>query len=114
MENSEPSTQGNVKTQNEQTPRSLHTPGPRFSVKPETSNGYWYVGTSPGIDDVCVLYHQDGIAANARLIAAAPELLEALRQLRDSIGIGDEDRMIARATQVIAKAEGAPSVENGS
>jgi hypothetical protein len=38
----------------------------------------WVVGTDAGIDSVCVCREQD-----AHLIAAAPELLEALQKLVD-------------------------------
>ena len=47
--------------------------------------------------------------ANARLIAAAPELLEALRGIRD-MRIGDPEKVVdaafAKADAAIAKAEG--------
>lgn len=43
--------------------------------------------------------------ANARLIAAAPELLEALKVLVANGGIGSED-MFDDAREAIAKAEG--------
>lgn len=50
--------------------------------------------------------------ANARLIAAAPDLLEALKRLThglpdllESIGYQDEERLIEEALAVIARAE---------
>lgn len=54
------------------------------------------------------------VQANARLIAAAPELLEALQamthglpDLLESIGYSDEEDMIGKALAAIAKATGA-------
>ena len=52
--------------------------------------------------------------ANARLIAAAPELLEALKGLRATIRYetanNDQQLALDKACQAIAKAEGQPSV----
>lgn len=48
--------------------------------------------------------------ANARLIAASPELLEALeyyhRFITDTLGYNDDDPMIGSAKAAIAKAKG--------
>ena len=46
--------------------------------------------------------------ANARLIAAAPDLLEALKTLPQSLAATDDDlnRWLERANAAIAKAEG--------
>jgi hypothetical protein len=58
----------------------MHTPGPWTAEKlNETSRRISYVGP-PGMgigDEVCVLYDQNN-EDDARLIAAAPEMLEAL------------------------------------
>jgi hypothetical protein len=102
------------------------TPGPWFACKPEGSNGYWYVGTHRAErDDVCVLYTQDNIEANARLIAEAgtvatetgltprqladqrKELLEALQLVLDCDY--DSERKIGDVPaiqSVLAKVEG--------
>lgn len=89
---------------------SAHTPGPweirRYprvggSTKDLMGNGGGFVVKLDGASD-----------ANARLIAAAPELLEALKalvvmdkQLLESCGIGDTAVLI-QARAAIAKAEG--------
>jgi hypothetical protein len=90
-----------------------HTPGP------------WKVCSSgDGVEsksgDICCVYESDGLdcptkmpyKANALLIAAAPELLETCRELRQIIVCGmtaDPDEMIdalKRSRVAIAKAEG--------
>lgn len=59
---------------------SKHTPGP------------WTVGRCTWNEDANVCYELEGIkrgsAADARLIAAAPDLLEALCTARDHIDMG--------------------------
>ena len=64
-----------------------HTPGPWTAVKPDRNSSAWRVTLSPkdARGDICnVLHglassHPADTSANARLIAAAPDLLEALR-----------------------------------
>jgi hypothetical protein len=82
-----------------------HTPGP------------WTVGRDfsiiAGSEEIAALYTNDGaddskpypVEANARLIAAAPELLEALKDAVDGEGDMTAER-IARWRAAIAKAEG--------
>lgn len=105
--------------------KSKHTPGP-WKVHPREGMARSYYGThvaashysTPGVssgrDSVCDCTgeHQD---ANARLIAAAPELLEALRTLvsRDFAYYGGfvmdcniTMEEVQRARAAIAKAEG--------
>lgn len=104
-----------------------HTPGPWYAV----DNGvYWEIGIgpdkySPKIGDVCASKHRgkdedpvDGLLveeANARLIAAAPELLEALEEIRSAAIDLDQDEessvtalenAIRKARLAIAKARG--------
>ncbi|MFO1080825.1 MAG: hypothetical protein U1E23_09395 [Reyranellaceae bacterium] len=76
-----------------------HTPGPWRAVpisgyrdhgarKPIFSDGYWHISANPDLNPVAVVDHADDhyeptrreAEANARLIAAAPMLLEALKE----------------------------------
>ena len=62
---------------------SAHTPGPwEFTTRPD-SGGESRPVVTHGLDLVCAVSRRDGDTseseANARLIAASPELLEALR-----------------------------------
>lgn len=86
-----------------------HTPGP-WTLERE-KNIRLLVRTAP---DRCYAFHPDD-EPNARLIAAAPELLEALKTLVSWLGafydrgeqLGNLDmRHIARARAALAKAEG--------
>lgn len=54
-----------------------HTPGP-WTFGYTGASGYCIYGAGQHIA-ISILYKKDGGEANARLIAAAPELLEALR-----------------------------------
>ena len=105
-----------------------HTPGPwnfARAVKPganEENNHLIYNGEKRHIAEVFQYQEHDFIielaeaSANARLIAAAPELLEALKEIAKGEGPYSMDRlthanntienMIAIAQQAIAKAEG--------
>ena len=93
--------------------RGEHIPGPwRVSIGFRFSPSNLGVAASDGIDPICAL---SGCAtsdrANATLIAAAPELLEALKGLRDVVtDLYKCGRFPAfefvRAGNVIAKAEG--------
>jgi hypothetical protein len=89
---------------------SKHTPGPwhyfetedgRCRVKP--LNGKYIVAECSAMEPQC---EEQG--SNARLIAAAPDLLEALRRLLDSGDVRDaaEKGALAAARAAIAKAEG--------
>lgn len=73
---------------------SKHTPGP-WSYNYIGSHGYCiYEGATPGGKHIglSILYKKDGGEANARLIAAAPDLLEALRVVLNSdMAMREED-----------------------
>ena len=91
-----------------------HTPGPWFAV------GYQVEIESETVADICTtnahLFGQGGLhddaraMANARLIAAAPEMLRLLAVARDSLEVsnfeGEEDQLLAAIASVIAKAKG--------
>lgn len=58
--------------------RPAHTPGP-WTILPNTPHFVRAMHPAEGMQPVATVYHFDGeLAANARLIAAAPELIEAL------------------------------------
>lgn len=103
----------------ESQPMSKHTPGP------------WHVGIEPtmntirirdnGMDalPIATIFYSDGgkpryqreeSTANARLIAAAPDLLEACIEAHECIRTGghfaDSNRTMERLAAAIAKAEG--------
>lgn len=110
---------------------TTHTPGP-WKVCEVALNDYWIVGSTIGaadprdgrrICDVAILNNDK--EANARLIAAAPELLEALTYLERELSAGaltlynqkailecDRDWLLnqaSRAKAALAKAEGRPA-----
>lgn len=81
-----------------------HTKGPWRVVRanPSPTSGEWMIaGATPGYFAEVRDCGSGDIQANARLIAAAPELLELLVQSQESIG-GDwrerRDALIAKAT----------------
>lgn len=108
-----------------------HTPGPWIVTQVPTAAGSAFrIGTA-GAEKSCTWIYADGIrkgiddelpraqelAANARLIAAAPDLLNALQELFGAdmahvlMGDGKPDQIeaIANARAAIAKATGVSS-----
>ena len=100
---------------------SGHTPGP-WTVTPDS---FVMAGSRPSIGVARVITHAKEFVANARLIAAAPDLLDALKALVDWQGVeheavpvpdsGAEDcpgddtcrcAIVAQVNAAIAKAEG--------
>ena len=81
---------------------SKHSPGPWPTRESAT-----HVTVTNARGDA--VFHDDkripGVMADARLIAAAPELLEALKVLVENGGIGPE-QMFHNARAAIAKATG--------
>lgn len=57
---------------------SAHTPGPWKATHNDDVPGFWSV-SSPSGDVLYLSLQEEAVAANARLIAAAPDLLDALR-----------------------------------
>ncbi len=99
---------------------SAHTPGPWFVTHVPTSAGSAFRIGSAFAEKGCAWIYADGIrkgivdaipraqelAANARLIAAAPDLLAALRRCRfDSLNMSLADLEFCRAA--VEKATGA-------
>lgn len=99
-----------------------HTPGPWEAVKSNRNQFAWDVigalGMVPTIARLGLVDpHEEAVKANARLIAAAPELLEALKlaadQLDEVVDMNNPANWLdnSKATleflhQAIAKAEG--------
>lgn len=89
---------------------SKHTPAPwemgRANRPAFANNGIWAGGFV--ICDMCNDgYGEEEQLANARLIASAPELLDALKEIvRLGEGILEPTRELDIARQAIAKAEG--------
>jgi hypothetical protein len=96
---------------------SKHTPGPwalsgtRLSYAPGISSDTRLLQVGPDGDTLALVFFdmQTGRGhKDARLIAAAPELLEALKEFVEWIEQGDYDiSFLAKAQAAIAKAEGA-------
>ena len=88
-----------------------HTPGPWFA-KRAGDGGYfeWYVGRDGEncsiAEDIADPMTRDPSEANAHLIAAAPELLEALKMMLEGGLEGPTPQAIETALATIAKAEG--------
>lgn len=87
-----------------------HTPGPWFAVtdtslQDEHGNGPVGIAISTWEDDVvdAIAWMQEGTEADARLIAVAPELADALRELHD-FAVTTPGRHQDRSIQAFAKA----------
>lgn len=97
-----------------------HTPGP-WKCDERPHFGAWFVRQDPvnwngmGYQLICDCpaekkgtHYGDMFKANARLIAAAPDMLDALRLIAGEDGLCVTDGTIAAARAAIAKAEGKP------
>ena len=83
---------------------SKHTPGP-WKIK--EGQFYCAIRTDSGVIANMRYVGQVTNKANARLIAAAPELLSLLKRYRDETPIGHQPHMIAHEADVlIDKIEG--------
>jgi hypothetical protein len=83
-----------------------HTPGPW-----QVCNTYAICGPEPLSSVIAVADRRNGVLTstakrNARLIAAAPEMLEALGDIADAAYGTDTPKLRDRARAAIAKAEG--------
>lgn len=88
-----------------------HTPGPWRAEEFDCTTGFWAV-TCDGGDIVYATLQSAHVAANARLIAAAPELLEAVRQFTAAaergakVFLDERGSCLRNARAAIAKATG--------
>lgn len=86
-------------------PREAFTPGPWSLFASHLRGGRYYTVVIPGCEDPIDLHADENGEANARLIAAAPELYEALKWVMSAHGEQLHDAF-DNAHRVIAKAEG--------
>ena len=78
-------------------------------ASPEEGTTEWRVDAGTWGISICVDFPGDGnVEANARLIAAAPDLLQALQLLLIVVDAPDDDPDIVRAKNAVAKATGEP------
>lgn len=84
-----------------------HTPGP-WSVHQESIEPDWHIVTTVGGAIVANVSDRGEWGANAHLIAAAPDLLEALKNMLSKCGCGTAlgCKVCDAARAAIAKAEG--------
>ena len=92
---------------------SKHTPGPWITAPVDAprvirdDRGYCVASVSTYTSRRLPERSADETTANAHLVAAAPEMLEALKELVFRANLADEDNWIeVRAMDAIAKAEG--------
>ena len=98
---------------------SKHTPGPWLQSHRQTGPEAWntQVYDEAGRTIATLAWYPVTLTggligtareANARLIAAAPDLLEACRYIVEAGETGDEETAIAKARAALAKAESEP------
>ena len=89
--------------------KPTHTPGPWRTVCPPSSDihkiRYIFDPTDFRVAEVCQLENQGDALANARLIAAAPELLLLAKRIAVALP-GDLPGLVREARDAVAKAEG--------
>lgn len=90
-----------------------HTPGPwKYGIELSSRSGEWLISFDAGYRGrgICIAETRPGTGheeANARLIAAAPELLEALEEAVCALEVcGKDYRATEIARTAIAKAKG--------
>lgn len=90
------------------TPLTTHTPGPWKVIPPGHGHHTEYLCVQYGADEMYTSLEM--LPADARLCAAAPDLLEALKNLLRDEKLDDGDERLgksrAQAALAIAKAEG--------
>lgn len=89
-----------------------HTPGP-WTVKRSARNGFPWVVCDNGLQPSDIMLGVPEVEANARLIAAAPDLLAALRSVLTLVDggfkVGPKTHVVEDIRAAIAKAEGGQS-----
>ncbi len=85
---------------------SAHTPGPWTLAEGRSGYQFWPLIQHGGKDIAVCSRQVDETDANARLIAAAPDLYEALRAMIDCAGDDDARayRAVTQAKAALAKA----------
>jgi hypothetical protein len=86
---------------------SAHTPGP-WELRQSTRHGYWFIDY-PQQEGSATLTKLDCDEADARLLAAAPDLLELARQIvlaAEQYESEIPSDIVAGAKTIIAKATG--------
>lgn len=79
-----PSEANRTGLQYEKLQQGAHTPGPWRSGREHSSQAAAYIDTQNGVDEIAVVYNGgdfDRARANARLIAAAPDMLAVIRDM---------------------------------
>jgi hypothetical protein len=86
---------------------SKHTPGP-WTVKTDGKGFFWvdHDYEESGGESVCNTGTHETAEANANLIAAAPLLLEALKEAASMLPSNVHPQLREKFNRVIAKAEG--------
>lgn len=87
--------------------KDMHAPGPWSARNEQDDGGKYAIQAANGIQVALTIGNTSTETANAHLIAAAPELLDALQwliKLEESDGAADA---LAKARAAIAKATGA-------
>lgn len=83
------------------------TPGPWFAVQPENANGWWVVSTDvDGYDTIDESGDGGFEEQTAHLIAAAPDLYEALDAVIDGRYWSMSNNKLGAAKAALAKARG--------
>lgn len=93
-----------------------HTPGPWYIESEGNPVTKWISSKEDETGPVCVVFSRNGgkpsvVDANARLITAAPEMLDALRSMLKAFNVPEIDSIVAlsaveKARAVVEKATG--------
>lgn len=84
------------------------TPAPWHTSKPKGEHRSFVMADSLRVATVAFNRGKCNVKANAKLIAAAPEMYAQLAELRDSMAFlkGDDYELVVQADKVLAKARG--------